>query len=646
MIDGAGIPELPETAVSEPQEQFRQLLESRVEDGRAGLTLLEAIESGLANTGVVRVSEGGLVEASRVTFFDVQSAEAREAAALAAFDAVLEASIVGRDIKRPPNSLFGPGLVQPLRRDEATLNFGFRKPLVSGGEAAFGYQPDPSYFFVSDPSSSVFNPIRNSALQAVVTQPLLKGAGRSVNLIPLQITQADQDLSRWEFKKAMMATVADITREYWRLLAALETAKAIDEALPLFHEIVRLQEEGQAAGWSVMADVAKARAQSHEFRQQRLSAEQDAATAELRLRNLAGLPPQAAWKLEPVTAPARGRMELDLAALMHEASDWQPDIVRQRLNLRIRELELAAARNGLYPDLDLNALYRVNGVGEHLGDALDQLGTTDFRDWQAGATLSVPLGRRVARASVREADRKLQKEAELLRQQQFSVNHRICKAELELRLLLDQLDEADQRWAEAGKWVEGARLRYQDPGPDEGSRNWLLENLNDYLDAIRFRSRAATDRAELLARYNIAIIELEEAKGTLLEFFGVSMAGDPCHQREWLTGFSAGAETGTEASGAGPVRKMPAQNETELQGEPPADTRSRFEAPSATAPAMRYPLQAPARAEPALAFRPKQTSRETSRETPAGLLRPPGIQSGNPAPAPVNTDGRYPLGSQ
>lgn len=511
------------------------LIESRIKDGQANIELLEAIQLGLSHSGVARVTDGDSVVASRSTFYDIETAKARESAALAAFDATFQSSIYGRDIKRPPNALFGPGLVQPLSRDEASFNFGLSKPMVSGGETSLAYSPDPGYFFVANPTGSGFNPIRSSNIQLSVNQPLLRGAGRRINLIPVQITQIGIDQSRWDFKKAAMESVRGIVIEYWELYASRAAIKAVDEVLPLYQEIVRLQEEALKAGLAVKADVAKAEAQLNDVQLEKLRLESDAASQELRLRNLIGLQPGLDWVLNPITEPASVLVSDSANRFLEQALYSQPDIVRQRLNVQIRRLEVAVAENQFLPEFDINGLYRLNGVGENLGDALDQMGTLDFRDLQVGANLSLPLGRRIAKAGTLAANRQLQEDSELLQQQIFSVYYDLVRSLQRLDYAYRQFEKADKRLVAAGEWVKGSRLRYQNPNPDDGGSNWLLGNLNDYLDAIRFQTDAAAGKAELLADYNIELVKIEESKGTLLDFFGVYLAGDPCRQVERLS---------------------------------------------------------------------------------------------------------------
>ncbi len=124
----------------------------------------------------------------------------------------------------------------------------------------------------------------------------------------------------------------------------------------------------------IAADVAKARAQLNEYEQDYLRLQSAVVTQELRLRNLLNLSPTGGGgKLLPVTEPTTARVQTTPNESYLVAIDNRPEVVRQRLNVSIRRLEVLVADNQRKPDLDFTALYRMNGLGEDLGDALDQM---------------------------------------------------------------------------------------------------------------------------------------------------------------------------------------------------------------------------------------------------------------------------------
>ncbi|MFG0262157.1 MAG: hypothetical protein ACF788_07190, partial [Novipirellula sp. JB048] len=132
-----------------------------------------------------------------------------------------------------------------------------------------------------------------------------------------------------------------------------------------------------------------------------------------------------------------------------------------------------------------------------------------------------------------------------------------------------EYEQAQHELEAANTWVDGARLRYQNPAPDGGDNNWMLPYLDDYYRAIRARTDAAIAVAETLTRYNIEIIRFEELKGTLLDFFAIDYIGDPCRQAAALPKHAAAAIGPPIARQ--PVAQQPVRNELW-----PADAFDRF----------------------------------------------------------------------
>ena len=110
------------------------------------ITLIEAVEFALRQNQIVRISDGEEVAASRSTFYDIDIAKTQVDAALAAYDASLNARMFGNDITKPPNAFFGPGITAPLQRDEAAV-------------------PDRASLIVLDRDDGVFNTVTAAARQ-------------------------------------------------------------------------------------------------------------------------------------------------------------------------------------------------------------------------------------------------------------------------------------------------------------------------------------------------------------------------------------------------------------------------------------------------------------------------------------------------
>lgn len=492
-----------------------------------GIRLADAIATALQHSDVVRVMDGGAVFVSPSTAYDVAAREADRDAAYATFDPKISAGYIGSKINEPPSSFFGPGISQQTRRDEGQFTAALSSLMQTGATASLSYAPPLGYLFIPNGDTSLFNPIYSAAIVAEARQPLLRGAGLEVNRAPLRIAQLRLEQSTWELKQAVLAQVRSVEEAYWDLQSAYILLQAVDSVIPLAEEAVRIERERLASEMAIRADVARAQVQLAQFRQQRIRYEAAARDRENRLRNLIGLPAVDGGRLVPVDPPRQLRPELDADAALAAALGNRPDLVQRRLSLRIRELECLVAQNNLKPQVDLQALYRANGVGQQLDDAIHQAGILDYTDWTLGMTFSMPLGNRAAKAAWRAKEAQLARERALLRETVRNLGYRISDLIRESTSAWDQYEQTRERVAACQEWLQASRVRFAFPPPNLQSPDALLLLLYDYQTALRAYVEAVGDASVLLAGYNGSLARLEEVQGTLLDSRAIQLADDP-----------------------------------------------------------------------------------------------------------------------
>ena len=490
------------------------------------LALDQAIAIALQHSDVVRVLDGGDVVNGAATSYDPAIVAQSTRVALAAFDTSFGANVFWNHINQPPDAFFEPGVLNPGRYDEGGYTAGFTKSWLSGAQTRISYNPPTGYLFFPNGTEG-FNPTHTSNIELAVSQPLLRGGGVEFNGAPIVITQIKTSQSAWDFKQSTMEFVRSVEQAYWQLNAAQIALSGIEEQLPLIEEVVRIEQASLEAKRAIPADVAKSRAQLHAFRKRRLEMQSLITEREIQLRHLLGVEPCEGGKIVPTTAPSHAPLVINPQATLAMAIDRRPDLLRQRLGIRIRELELTIARNSLLPQLDAQALYRMNGVGDKLGDALSMMSSAQYGDWQIGATFSVPLGRNAGKAKVRAAELQLDREHALLRQNVQGVAYELANIVQRVQVLRQQCEEADNQVRQCQEWLRGARVRYKIPMPGGETSNWLLQALDDYLLAMRSSADATADAGDLLARYNTELVRLQEATGVLLENTGICLSEDP-----------------------------------------------------------------------------------------------------------------------
>ncbi len=546
------------------------------------LTLQDAIRVGLDNSEVVRVISLGaqgipiggfeptplnagtgagnaLGAGTLTTIYDPALQETQIAQQLSAFDTNFTTQMLWGHSVAPFNNAISAGTIItsgpkfPIVFNQDTFQFstGLSKRTATG--AQLGVVNNINYLYSNSPTN-VTPSAYTTNLQLSLTQPLLGSAapaggqagnpvGLEANRAPVVIARLNADSSVWRFKAEVMAEVRSIEQQYWSLAQQHVQLWSSEKAVELAEEILKREQSELEVGRGTVADVAEAQQRLEQFRLDLVTKTSDVITTERQLRNLLGLPPADDRRIVPVTAPTEARFEPDWNASLAQMLSFQPDIVQEQINVRVRELQLLIARNQLLPQLNLNALYQFNGLGHSLDQsmavmtgksiqAIDPLISTmqraaglnslpgtyrDFQQWQLGLTLQMPLGMRQPLANMRSAQYGLLRERAFLQQIVHQTTHSLARFFLEVDANYKQFKTASRFRAAAAQRLEAQRAFYE-----EGRIT-----IDRYLDAVSQYASAVAQEAQFKTSYNISIIALEEAKGTLLAYDNIAVAEGP-----------------------------------------------------------------------------------------------------------------------
>ena len=513
------------------------------------LSLHEALAIAMTNSPIVRVLPANQnptgpfsSPTSRVsTVLDPSIEATRVEAELGRFDARVESSLLANPVEFPPNTSLNGSTQRPTAQDRAALRTSLSKPLTTGGEATIDFRTD--YRFVPSSSLSI-NPQYQPEIGLEFRQPLLRGAGKEVNLSPVVIVAAEAQQSAWTLHNDVLRMARSIESGYWALYSAHINVHTIDRLLPLLHEAVRLAEAHVRADLTIPADAAQARSELLNFERQRLEAIAVVRNEEDLLRQLLGLPPESSRRIVP-SVPADPELPgIDWNETVSTAIWQRPDIMRQRLAIYVAERVLRISENEVLPTVDALAAWRVKGLGDDVGEALDLLGDVRFNDWALGLAFSVPLGNHTAQANRRAAWLVLNREHALLQETIHETGHQLSRLVYDLELLFQQHSVALKQRTAILEWLQGARARYLTPTNDVS----LTRSLYLYLEAIRAAADVELEIAELKVRYHTTFARLKEEEGTLLAERGIYLYQDPCLGVQRLIG----------------PRRLPSPNDAEL----------------------------------------------------------------------------------
>lgn len=527
------------------------------------ITLEEAVRHALSSSKIIR-DVGGLVLRSPQNARSTMDPALQETdprfgveAALSEFDAQFTTRLFYENNNRALNNQFFGGGTRILRQRAAVLQTEIAKQTAYGGEV---FLRNNANYDENNAPANLFPSAWDVNYEAGFRQSLLRGAGVDVNRITgasdvpgvyngVLIARTNTDISIADFQLAVRDFVSDVENAYWDLFfayrdldakinarnAALETwrnirarqdlpgAEAAQEAQAR-EQYYRFEEEVQDALTGRLTDPTRTHNGSPGGTFRRASGVQ---VAERRLRYIIGLPINDGQLLRPVDDPIVVPVTFDWELSLTEALAHRAELRRQKWLIEQRRLQLIGARNFLKPDLDLVGLYRWRGLGQSLidpegggprfDDAYTNLVSGDFQEWQMGVELSFPVGNRRAQAGVRNAEYLLSRELALLKEQEYRVTREVSEAFAEVERAYQVMQTVYNRRQAARDQQDALQTAYEfDEAP-----------LNLLLDAQRRAALAESRYYEALVDYNIAIKNLQYAKGTLLDYSGVQLAEGP-----------------------------------------------------------------------------------------------------------------------
>jgi len=477
------------------------------------MSLDEAVRIALGNSPVISGAGGRtLGTAFDPAIFAIDPNVGPEAA-LTAFDTQLTSSVSYRGGKSVlSSSAFGIHS-QPTNTAQLGLARTFRNGTRVGLGGFGGHDTDLAGGFFA-------------AYGADLRHPLLRGAGTEFNLIAgpnatpgryrgIWIAQLETNRANLELEQAVRDLVRDVATAYWALYFTyhdLDAKKAaLERARQTWHrERKRVAEKASPPDVEAIA------------RQQYYSADaavQNAISgtgrggtgvfdAEMKLRTMLALPAFDGRLIRPTARPLEEELRFDWNEAVQLANCRRIEVRKQRLNVEKRELELKAAHNLRRPKVDIVGQYR-RPAGDPRNRNISFSGA--LQTWQIGIEYSRMLGDRRENAAIRSAELLLSRDRALLNEQRQQLS-------VQLRSAFTELDRSFGVTQSLVISRDAARIR-QDA---EQKRHAAGDaNIDSVLEAQIRATRSETSMLRSLVDYNLAVINLHYARGTLLEMLGV-----------------------------------------------------------------------------------------------------------------------------
>jgi outer membrane protein TolC len=342
----------------------------------------------------------------------------------------------------------------------------------------------------------------------------LRGFGIDVNRAWIYIYKNNCRISDLAFQRAVRDTILEVEKAYWALVQARRDIVITSRLLADFERIYDYLEarrqydvmEVQLAETKADLDFARA-----EFVQRRATVF-DAEDRLIAAMNSPDVTLADNIEIIPEDFPQLTPFVVDRLAEVQTALAQKPEVQEARLRVDNAKIAVGQAKNAELPKLDVNFTYTIQGLAGTADKSFDEVSRHKFVTYYTGVQFEMPIGNRGPRAAHHRARFEHAAAKAALKAEFENTIFAVNVAARGLTTSYDQIMPAFESTEARERQVESiiARAERKD-----------IATLSTELGAHRNLAETRRSLLRVMIAYNVAIIELEKAKGTLLRFYNV-----------------------------------------------------------------------------------------------------------------------------
>ena len=366
-------------------------------------------------------------------------------------------------------------------------------------------------------SSLYENPFSSTRLELSVTQPLLRGYGRDVNLVRLRQARLETDITRYELRGFSQSLLARVETAYWDYALAQRQVEIVQESLKVAKQQLSETEEMILIGTMAEAELAAVQAEVAAQQQGLINARSNLDSSRLQLLRLLNPPGKNLWDrdIKLIYQPTIPDILLDKVTDHVAISlSMRPEINQAKLSVQQDDLEIIRTKNGLLPVMDLFISLGKTGYADSFSGSVSDL-TGDSYDVEGGIRFEYPLKNRDAKARHRRAvlSRK---------QAEKALDNLSQLVELDVRDAYIEVNRAKQQIA-----ASSATRKFQEEKHRIETEKFRVGRSTNFLVAQAQRDLLVAKISEVNAvvDYLKSLINLYRLDGSLLERRGILAPG-------------------------------------------------------------------------------------------------------------------------
>jgi outer membrane protein TolC len=390
--------------------------------------------------------------------------------------------------------------------DYSYTDLGVQVPLRTGGTVTFDLADTRTK---TNSTFSTFNPYYNSDLSVSISQPLLRNAGCRANTHAIRIAKYEQQITDSRTKLEVISAIAAVDRVYWRLYAARMELDVRKQQYELAQAQLEQSRRFVSSGQSAQVEIIRAEAGVAQRLEAIIVAENNLRDRQRELKRVINKPElqmQTPTVLIPATKPDPVHYNLDKNQLVNTAIENRMELLELELQIAQDISTIDYMHNQTLPLVTLGYTYNINGLGATRDDSFDMLFDKRFEDHQLGLQLSVPLGNEAAKSRLLQA---------FYQRVQRLVSRDSRKMLIELEVL-NAIDQVEANWQRILASRQNAILAGRLYEAEKRQFEFQLRTSTDVLEAQTSFADAQSSEILALAEYQIAMVDMAYATGTLL----------------------------------------------------------------------------------------------------------------------------------
>jgi outer membrane protein TolC len=405
---------------------------------------------------------------------------------------ILQASYTDSDV--------APGTLSSSPGNTLALNSSLKQLFWTGGTAELKF----NNWHADTPSSSW-----QTGLGASISQPLMKNVGREATEIAINISRASKFASLERFNSRLLATVAQVRTEYFKLYSLREERDVKKVSLDLAQKILFETQSRVKAGVLPAMEVLNAEFGAVTREKDLIDAERAVSDQVDVLRLILQIDAKVS-DLKTVDMPTRDQIVPVENEAIQKALN-RPDIREQKRNLELYEIQTQNLSQKTRPDLTLTASAQLTGLDNAYQKNMDKVLTFDYPVWNVGINLSYPLGNGVAENDYRKSRLKTEQVSLQLRSLEENSTKEVKAAIRGVVVSYKQIEVADR-----GKTFAEERLRAFMRKNEVG-----LATTKDVLDVENDLAVSKSNQIKAVVDYAKSLTTYWQVTGELLEREGV-----------------------------------------------------------------------------------------------------------------------------